>query len=339
MPNPKVAIVILNYNGKDWLHQLLPSIVATTYNNANIIIADNASTDDSVAYVKLHYPTIEIIPLSTNLGFAQGYNVALAKVTADYFVLLNSDVEVTPNWLEPIITLLEQNKTIGACQPKILSYNKRTHFEYAGASGGYLDYLGYPLARGRVLHTCEQDNGQYNDAVPIFWASGAALVIRSGLYHSLGGLDATFFAHQEEIDLCWRIQLAGYKVYVCPQSIVYHVGGGTLQQGSALKTFLNFRNNLIMLYKNLPQAGKNAFILKRTLLNYAAAIQLLCKADLANAKAIWKAQKAYNSWKKENTLPCNNTVPLTQLAGVIPKSMVYQYYIKGKKTFSEIVHN
>src|ERR1700761_629824 len=249
---PTIAIVILNYNGRGYLEQFLPFVTANTCPGGEVIIADNASTDDSLAFLKENYPGLRVIVLDRNYGFAGGYNMALQQVQSDYYVLLNSDVEVTPGWLEPIVGLMESDPAIGACQPKIRMFAHRELFEYAGAAGGWLDYLGYPFARGRIFDVCETDNGQYDQAEPIFWASGAALFIRAGLYHEMGGLDTYFFAHQEEIDLCWRIQLAGHKIYSCPQSVVYHVGGGTLPKGNERKVFLNFRNNLIMMVKNMP---------------------------------------------------------------------------------------
>lgn len=214
----KVAIVILNWNGRKYLQQFLPFVLQSTYADKEVMVADNASTDDSVQFLQQHFPQVKIISLKENYGFAKGYNEALKSVQSDYYVLLNSDVEVTPGWMEPVIELMEKDKSIGAAQPKILSYSNRERFEYAGASGGWIDCLGYPFARGRVFDTCEKDEGQYDDAVPVFWASGAAMFVRADLYTQLKGLDNYFFAHMEEIDFCWRLQLAGYSVYACPQS-------------------------------------------------------------------------------------------------------------------------
>jgi GT2 family glycosyltransferase len=221
---PEVAIVILNWNGRAFLEKFLPSVMASSYINKRIIVVDNASSDDSIQFLQSNFPLVEIIKNNRNEGFAKGYNVALSQISSDYYVLLNSDVEVTAGWIEPVISLMETDRTIAACQPKILSWENKTRFEYAGASGGWIDSLGYPFARGRVMEFCEEDKGQYNDALPCFWATGAALFVRSNVYKECGGLDEYFFAHQEEIDLCWRIQLAGYKVFVQPASIVYHVG-------------------------------------------------------------------------------------------------------------------
>ena len=238
--SPKVTIVILNWNGKNYLEKFLPSVLLTQYPNFEIIIADNGSTDDSISFLQTSYPSIRLIRFSENLGFAKGYNEALKQVESDYYLLLNSDVEVTPGWLQPQVDLLESDNNIVATQPKILSYKNKKMFEYAGAAGGWLDKYGYPFAKGRVFDICEEDNGQYDQCEPIFWASGASLFIRPEIFHEMKGFDEYFFAHQEEIDLCWRIQLAGYKIYSCPSSVIYHVGGGTLPRGNSLKTFLNF---------------------------------------------------------------------------------------------------
>ncbi len=337
MQVPKVAIVILNYNGKHWLQKFLPSVVATTYTNADIIIADNASTDDSVAFLATQYPQLQIINIPTNQGFAKGYNTALQQVNADYYVLLNSDVEVTPNWVTPIIELMESNATIAVCQPKLLSYSQPHLFEHAGASGGYIDKFGYPFARGRVFETIEVDTGQFNNSIPIFWASGAAFFIKASIYKQLGGLDEYFFAHQEEIDMCWRVQLAGYKVMVCPQSIVYHVGGGTLQQGSPTKTFLNFRNNLIMLAKNLPIWQATYTISFRFLLDAIAAYRFLFSGEFSHFKAVAKAHIYFVKWLVTNKqLHKFTRVSIINLEGVLNKSIVYNYFIKKKKTFTQI---
>lgn len=335
---PSVAIVILNFNGRNYLQKFLPSILASTYANKKIIIADNASTDDSVQLVKQDFPTVELLLNTNNDGFAAGYNWALQKIQADYYVLLNSDVEVSLNWLEPIITLMEANKTIGACQPKILSYHNKTMFEYAGAAGGWIDSLGYPFSRGRVFDSCEKDEGQYNNTQEIFWATGASMFVRSQVFHQLGGLDDYFFAHQEEIDLCWRMQLAGYKIFAVPASVVYHVGGGTLPVGFQ-KNYLNFRNNLIMLSKNLCLTEKWWKIPTRIALNKIGALQALLKGDTEMFRAIFKAHLHYIKWlwskKQKNQL---TKKPLSNLSGVYKDSVVWQYFVKKKKKFSELVN-
>jgi GT2 family glycosyltransferase len=326
---PSVAIVILNWNGKDYLQKFLPSVLSSTYENKRIIVADNASTDDSFEFLKANFSAIEIIKNTTNEGFAKGYNTALKNIEADYFVLLNSDVEVESNWIEPIITLMQSDKQIAACQPKILSYANKTQFEYAGASGGFIDYLGYPFSRGRIFDDCEKDEGQYNDAMPCFWATGAALFVKASVYKQLNGLDEYFFAHQEEIDFCWRLQLSGYKIYVQPKSVVYHVGGGTLNKENPHKIYLNFRNNLIMLYKNLPFFKK---------IYALAAYKNLFKGDAPYYFAIAKAHFHFIGWlfwhkKKSFFVKDKNS----NVVGVINKSIVWRYFFKKQKTFKEII--
>jgi GT2 family glycosyltransferase len=339
-PAPSVAIVILNWNGRKFLEQFLPSVMASVYDNKTVVVADNASTDDSVEFIKTHYPQVKLIINSSNGGFSKGYNSALKQVQADYYVLLNSDVEVTPNWITPIIELMEMDTSIAACQPKLLAYHNKTQFEYAGASGGWMDSLGYPFMRGRVFDVCEGDKGQYDEPQQCFWASGAALFVRASVYHEVGGLDDYFFAHQEEIDLCWRMQLAGYKVYVQPASVVYHVGGGTLPKGNSKKTFLNFRNNLIMQAKNLPFASAAWKIPFRISLDAVAAWQHVFKGDSGYFMAILKAHLHFFKWmiidKKRSVFPVKKT---GKPAGWYNGSVVWQYFIKKKKTFSEIVDN
>ncbi|MFN8244011.1 MAG: glycosyltransferase family 2 protein [Ferruginibacter sp.] len=337
---PSVAIVILNWNGRHFLEQFLPSVVATAYPNAVVIVADNASTDDSVAFLRSHYPQLRIIQNSSNEGFARGYNTALKQVEADYYVLLNSDVEVTPGWVTPVIELMERDATIGACQPKLLSWHHKNQFEYAGASGGWLDNLGYPFMRGRIFEVCEEDHGQYNTVQPCFWASGAALFIRAQLYRQLGGLDEFFFAHQEEIDLCWRLQLAGYKVYVNPSSVAYHVGGGTLPKGNSRKTFLNFRNNLIMLTKNYPLQTAAWKIPLRIGLDALSAWRGLFSGDRGYFVAVLRAHWHYAGWlffkKRYSVFPASRK---GQLLGYFSGSVAWAYFIRKKTRFSEIVGN
>jgi GT2 family glycosyltransferase len=335
---PTTSIVILNWNGRGFLEKFLPSVTACTCPGAEVIIADNASSDDSLAFVREHYPQLRIIEMDKNRGFAGGYNEALRHLDSDYYVLLNSDVEVTAGWLEPVIELMEKDRTIGACQPKIRMYADKGLFEYAGAAGGWLDYLGYPFAKGRVFDDCEEDNGQYDQAEPIFWASGAAMFIRSHLFHEMGGLDTYFFAHQEEIDLCWRLQLAGHKVYSCPRSVVYHVGGGTLPKGNERKVFLNFRNNLIMMAKNLPAGQSWWKIPFRFLLDSISAWKSLLAGEGVYFMAILEAHLAFLKWvaikRKESVFPQKKG---GKLLGWYTGSVVWQYFIAGKKTFNEIV--
>ena len=334
----KVAIVILNWNGRKYLEQFLPSVLATKYSNFEIVVADNGSTDDSIAFLQTNYPTIRLITFTENFGFAKGYNEALKQVDSEYYVLLNSDVEVTTNWLQPMATLLDNNPTIAACQPKLLSYKEKEMFEYAGAAGGWLDKYGYPFAKGRVFDICEKDNGQYDQQEPIFWASGASLFIRSSVFHSMKGFDEYFFAHQEEIDLCWRIQLAGLSIYSCPSSVVYHVGGGTLPKGNSLKTYLNFRNNRIMLSKNLPFAKKIWIVPVRNLLDALSAWKGLLSGDGGYFIAILRAHIAFYKWwllyQKKSIFPANRN---GKLSGLLNKNMVWEHFAKKKKTFAEIV--
>ncbi|HEY4062973.1 MAG TPA: glycosyltransferase family 2 protein [Puia sp.] len=335
---PTIAIVILNFNGRTYLEKFLPFVTASLIPGAEIIVADNASTDDSIVFLREKYPRLRIISLDRNYGFAGGYNEALQQVSSDYYVLLNSDVEVSPGWLGPVIDLMENDPTIGACQPKILMYDHKDSFEYAGAAGGWLDYLGYPFARGRIFDVCEQDRGQYDAAKPVFWASGAALFIRAPLYHGLGGLDNYFFAHQEEIDLCWRMQLAGHKVYCCPASVVYHVGGGTLPKGNERKVFLNFRNNLIMLAKNLPPEQLIWKIPYRFLLDSVSAWKSLFSGEAIYFWAILEAHLAFMKWvvggRGKSVFPKKRR---GKLQGWYTRSIVWQYFVAGKKTFTEIV--
>jgi len=267
----KTAVVVLNWNGKAWLEKFLPNLVKHSQ-EATVFVADNASTDDSVDFVKNNFPTVKIIINASNGGYAKGYNYALKKIDAQYFVLINSDIEVTEGWLSPIIYLMDSDKNIAACQPKLLDYKERNSFEYAGASGGFIDNLGYPFCRGRIFDNLEQDKGQYNDAIEVFWATGACLFVRASHFIDIGGLDEDFFAHQEEIDLCWRLKNKGYKIMVQPKSIVFHVGGGTLNSGSPFKTHLNFRNNLFMLFKNLPASSLFTTIPIRLVLDGVAAL-------------------------------------------------------------------
>jgi GT2 family glycosyltransferase len=335
---PTTSIVILNWNGRGFLEKFLPFVTASTCPGAEVIIADNASTDDSVAFVREQYPQLRIIEMDKNRGFAGGYNEALRQVESDYYVLLNSDVEVTPGWVEPVIELMENDRSIGACQPKIRMYSDKELFEYAGAAGGWLDYLGYPFAKGRVFDDCEEDKGQYDKAEPIFWASGAAMFIRAHLFHELGGLDTYFFAHQEEIDLCWRLQLAGHKVYSCPGSVVYHVGGGTMPKGNERKVFLNFRNNLIMMAKNLPVGQWLWKIPFRFLLDSVSAWKSLLAGEGVYFMAIAEAHLAFLKWvaikRKQSIFPAKKG---GKLWGWYRGSVVWQYFIAGKKTFGEIV--
>jgi GT2 family glycosyltransferase len=339
MPLPKIAVVILNWNGKHHLERFLPSVLTSTYSNYDLIVADNGSTDDSISFLQNNYPEIRLIRFDHNFGFAKGYNEALKQVESEYYVLLNSDVEVEKNWLEPMLNLLENDKSIAACQPKLLAYNNKHLFEYSGAAGGWLDKYGYPFAKGRVFDICEEDHGQYDQTEPIFWASGAALFIRARVFHEVKGFDEYFFAHQEEIDLCWRIQLAGHKIYSCPASIIYHVGGGTLPRGNTLKTYLNFRNNKIMLSKNLPMPGRIWIMSMRNLLDGVSAWKGLLNGDGGYFVAIIRAHLAFVKWKlfhrRKSVFPPSKK---GRLYGRFNRNIAWLHFVKGKKSFSEIVH-
>jgi GT2 family glycosyltransferase len=331
-----VAVVILNFNGKHYLEQFLPSVCSSTYQNLQIIVADNASTDDSIILLKNNYPSISVLQNSSNLGFAGGYNWALQKVNADIFVLLNSDVEVTANWIEPIIDLLETDTNIAACQPKLLSYKQKHLFEYAGASGGWIDYLGYPFSRGRIFDCLEEDKGQHNSTEEVFWASGAALFIRAEYFNQVGGFDERFFAHQEEIDLCWRLKLKGYKIFVCPKSEVYHVGAGTLPRGGQ-KVFLNFRNNLWMLCKNLPWQEKIWKLPYRFTLDGISAWKGLLNGDVSFFSAIFFAHLSIiKLWLKGQLKPIDYRKPSLSLTCMLQQSVVYKHFVKGVSTFNDI---
>lgn len=338
MPSsPSVAIVILNWNGKKLLEEFLPFIFSSSYDNYFVVIADNGSTDNSVQFLQDFYPQIQIIKNDVNKGFAIGYNDALKRIDAKYYILLNNDVEVTPDWIEPVIELMESDELIAVCQPKLLSYIDKKTFEYAGACGGWLDSYGYPFARGRVFEICETDNGQYDTAQPIFWATGACLFITSKAFHSVSGFDEYFFAHQEEIDICWRLQLAGYKIFVQPKSVVYHIGGATLPTGNHKKVYLNFRNNLIMITKNLPVAQALWKIPFRIGLNKVFAFKVLFAGNGKAFVSVFKAHLHYLQWlffvKKKN-IPKKKSA---KLRGMYKGLVVWQYFINRKETFSEIV--
>ena len=334
----QVAVVILNYNGRRFLETFLPSVVAHTP-QAVIYVADNGSTDDSVAFVKRHFESVRCLELGQNYGFAKGYNLALRQIKADYFVLLNSDVEVTPRWLEPMIQLMEADASIAACQPKLLDYQRRTHFEYAGPVGGFVDYLGYPFCRGRIFQELEQDQGQYNDTVEVFWACGACMVVKSAPFWAVGGLDDDFFAHMEEIDVCWRLKNAGYKVFACGESEVYHVGGGTLNYATPNKTFLNFRNGLALLYKNHPAQDLYLNLLKRLILDGVAGIKFLLFDSPAHTWAIIRAHvdfyAHFRSWhrKRQSLLAQRRAITHPEVS---TKSIVSEHSLRKKKKFSDL---
>lgn len=336
---PSVAVVILNWNGKKYLEEFLPSVLSTKYENLHILVADNASEDDSIVFLKEHYPTVQLILLEKNYGFAEGYNRALKEVFADYFVLLNSDVEVSENWISPVVQLMESDPLIAACQPKILSWRNKSFFEYAGASGGWMDKYGYAFCRGRVFDVCEEDRGQYDDISEVFWASGACFFVRPEVFHDMEGFDPFFFAHQEEIDLCWRMKNNGYKIFVQPQSVVYHLGGGSLAMGSKRKVYLNFRNNLIMLFKNLNPKERFIKLLVRMVLDGIAGMQFLMKGKVGSAIAVMRAHFGFYGWiyfKKEKY---KAGFKMKELPGVYRGSIVKDFFFRSKKSFSKIVEN
>ncbi len=336
----KAAVVILNWNGKSLLEKFLSTILFyTDINTARIIVADNYSTDDSIAFLQTNFPQVEIIALDKNYGFAEGYNKALNQIENEYVILLNSDVEVTENWLVPVIEYMDKNPEVTACQPKILSQRNKQFFEYAGACGGFLDKYGYPFCRGRILNTVEKDNHQYDDIIDILWASGACLFIRLNDFKSTGGFDSNFFAHMEEIDLCWRLKSRGKRIVCFPQSVVYHVGAATLNVESPQKTYLNFRNNLLMIYKNLPEKDLFHVLKIRYLSDFLAAVSFILKGNIANAKAVFKAKKdfkkmisEYKKIRSENMLQTKNNV----ITEIYPKSILVDYYLKSKKYYSTI---
>jgi len=335
----KTAVVILNYNGRSFLEKFLPPVIQHSSPHA-IYVADNGSTDDSVAYVQQHFPQVTVIENKGNYGYAKGYNLALKKVNADYFVLLNSDVEVTPNWIEPVIALMENDRNIAACQPKLLDHKKRHLFEYAGASGGFIDRFGYPFCRGRVFNTLEEDKGQFNDAREVFWATGACMFVRAKAYWQAGGLDDDYFAHMEEIDLCWRLKNFGHSIYVQPQSVIYHVGGGTLSKISARKTFLNFRNNLATLVKNHPKKNLFPKILYRLILDGVAGIKFLAEGQPAHFFSVIKAHFAFYGWlpallKKRRHLQQQPEFKYS-FSHIYKGNIAVDYFLKKNRTFKSL---
>ena len=334
----KTSVVILNWNGKHFLEKYLPGVERySDIPGVEIIVADNASDDDSITYLQVNHPKIRIIKLDKNYGFAEGYNKALEQIESDYYVFLNSDVEVTKGWLLPMLDLMQQKKDISACMPKILSASDHSSFEYAGAAGGFMDKYGYTFCRGRLFHTVEKDNGQYDSEMEIFWATGACCMINAKLFHKIGGFDNDFFAHMEEVDLCWRLKNAGYTIWYTPQSVVYHIGGGMLPQSSPFKTYLNYRNNLLMLYKNLPYKDRKHILFVRMMLDGLSAVHSLLKGDITVLKAVWNAHRDYRKLRhKHNPTSDDSTRLLSYPACVYHCSVVYQYFVKGCKTFEKL---
>ena len=339
----KVAIVILNWNGEQMLKQYLPSVLEYSAADGGIVyVADNASTDGSVIMLKEHFPQVRIIQLEKNWGFAEGYNKALEQIDAEFYVLLNSDVEVSHHWLSPLVEFMDNHSDAAFCQPKLLSEKNKNAFEYAGAAGGFLDRYGYPFCRGRIFDVVEDDNGQYDYTTEVLWATGACIMVRAVDYWKAGGLDGRFFAHNEEIDLCWRLRLQGRAGYCIPDSVVYHVGGGTLPKGNPMKTYLNFRNNLTMLYKNLADEELARVMRVRFFLDWLAAFQmLLLKGSWADFKAVVKARRDFKRWKTDfaadrQRIQSTRFMPAGCLNGIFDMSILWSYYIKKKKKFSDL---
>jgi GT2 family glycosyltransferase len=335
---PKVAILILNWNTSHYLKRFLPSILNTTYPNKEVFVIDNFSTDDSILMLRKDFPKVKIVEMHSNLGYATGYNLCLSKISADYFLLVNSDIEVTPSFIEPVIGFMERDNSIGICQPKLLSMDAKHSFEYAGACGGWIDILGYPFARGRILLTIEKDTGQYDETTQLFWATGACMFLKSSVYQKIGGFYDYYYMHQEDIDLCWRAQNAGYKIYACPDAVVYHIGGGSLSWENYLKTFLTFRNNYILLSRNMSMLRSVPTILLRILLDCAGCIYFMLIGKSRVSKAIIKAVFAYCYWlffysDKRGPQPKG----WQNCFGVLHKPIFIAYFFKKKRTFSEIV--
>lgn len=334
----RTAVVILNYNGEKLLRDFLPSVVQHS-EGAEVIVADNGSTDGSVACLEQEFPAVKLIRLDQNYGFCGGYNRALQQVDADYYVLLNSDVEVTAGWLAPMVTLLDKQPAIAAVQPKILAWARKDLFEYAGAGGGYIDFLGYPFCRGRIFKTVETDNGQYNDSRPIFWATGACLMIRREAYHRFGGLDEDFFAHMEEIDLCWKLQRANAQIWYTGQSTVYHVGAGTLGYESPRKTYLNFRNGLALLYKHLSPTELIWVLPCRVALDWVAAVMFLLQGQGGSFTAVLKAHIHFIKQLRVThgkRVALRKEYPAYSKRSMYGKSVLWQYYVLGRKRFGEM---
>ena len=333
---PKVAVVILNWNGRFFLEKFLPSVYNSDYPNIEFIIGDNGSSDDSVDFVRTVYPTIRIVQNDRNLGFAGGYNEVLKDVGADYYVLLNSDVEVPPDWIRPVVELLEDNPDMAVAQPKIRSYYLRDHFEHAGAAGGFIDHYGFPFCRGRMLHVLEKDQGQYDDACDIFWATGAAFFIKRHHWELAGGFDADFFAHMEEVDLCWRLQRAGYRIGYCPQSVVYHVGGGTLPASNPQKTYLNFRNSLYTLQRNLPMLRMVWVIFARMWIDLAALMHFMMRGKFRDAWAISRAHQRFFLDIFKTARKRDRHGGYSRLQGIYRGSFIWAFYANGKHAFNKL---
>ena len=334
----QTAVVILNYNGAGMLRRFLPSVIEYSP-EASIYVADNGSSDESCDVIRNEFPAVKLMVLDHNYGFAEGYNRALAQVDEEYAVLLNSDVEVTRGWLSPMTQFLDSNPEVAACQPKLLSFKQKDFFEYAGAAGGFIDKWGYTFCRGRIFNTVERDSGQYDDTTDVFWATGAALMIRNEVYKNNGGLDGRFFAHMEEIDLCWRLRSRGYRIACVPQSHVYHVGGATLKKENPQKTYLNFRNNLLMVYKNAPDCQLKKIMLFRKVFDNVAALKFLASGDYAAFKAVRKARRDFKAMRAGYDKARAENMKLavtTRIPEVLKSSILYKYYLGFKHTYSSL---
>ena len=332
-----ISVVILNWNGSAMLQRFLPSVIRYS-EEAEIIVADNGSTDHSIDILREKFPSVRILPFRENYGFAEGYNRAIQQIETPYVLLLNDDVEVTPHWLQPLLAFMNHHPEVAACQPKILSETQRELFEYAGACGGFIDHLGYPYCRGRIFNHVEKDRGQYDHVCPIFWATGAALLVRTDVYRKEGGLDKRFFAHMEEIDFCWRLHSRNYGIYCIPQSTVYHVGGGTLPKSHPRKTFLNFRNNLLMLYKNLPEERLNSTLRIRYLLDLVAALKMLLSGQVKESMAIVKALRTFFKIRHDFDRERKENLQKQQLKDIPEmrnESLLVAFYLKKKKKFED----
>ncbi|QRX63612.1 glycosyltransferase [Dysgonomonadaceae bacterium zrk40] len=336
----KTSVIILNWNGKKLLQQFLPSVAAhTTGEDCRLIVADNGSSDDSVAFLQAEFPHVELICFDHNHGFAEGYNRAIEQVDSEYVILLNSDVETTEGWVQPLVSYLDAHQGVAAVQPTIRSFHQKSHFEYAGAAGGYIDRYGYPFCRGRILETVEPDRGQYRDEIPVFWASGASLCIRRSDYLNAGGLDGLFFAHMEEIDLCWRLNARGRGVVSVPSSVVYHVGAASLSKENPRKLYLNFRNNLLMLYKNLPRKRLIPTFFVRFIFDFMAAVHLLIQGKFRSSISVVKAYRdfltmrfSYSHKRRENMRLTTNI----NLPGTYRSSILMAYYLRNKRTYGSL---
>ena len=332
-----ISVVILNWNGSAMLQRFLPSVIRYS-EEAEIIVADNGSTDHSIDILREKFPSVRILPFRENYGFAEGYNRAIQQIETPYVLLLNDDVEVTPHWLQPLLEFMNHHPEVAACQPKILSETQRELFEYAGACGGFIDHLGYPYCRGRIFNHVEKDRGQYDQVCPIFWATGAALLVRTDVFRKEGGLDKRFFAHMEEIDFCWRLRSRNYGIYCIPQSTVYHVGGGTLPKSHPRKTFLNFRNNLLMLYKNLPEERLNSTLRIRYFLDLVAALKMLLSGQAKESMAIVKALRTFFKIRHDFDRQREENLQKQQLKDIPEmrnESLLVAFYLKKKKKFED----